>query len=160
MGFPGQGMYNIDPSMNMQMMFNPQGSGNDPQNQQFGMLPTNQFTMMQNQLMGMQLQQQQQQSYNMQPTTINFKQLEKMQDGTQQHVNSTLTVYQQDSAMEVSKSVNEISSLFNNGENDQAFMIMSKLKEQGKIQFQISKNQMGGAQNQVENAEQQITQAK
>jgi len=33
MTFPGQGMYNMDPnSMNMQMMFNPQGSGNDPQN--------------------------------------------------------------------------------------------------------------------------------
>lgn len=30
MGFAGQGMYNIDPNMNMQMMFNPQGSGNDP----------------------------------------------------------------------------------------------------------------------------------
>jgi hypothetical protein len=39
MGFPGQGMYNMDPNMNMQMMFNPQGSGNDPQNQQFGMMP-------------------------------------------------------------------------------------------------------------------------
>ena len=32
MGFPAQNMYNIDPNMNMQMMFNPQGSGNDPQN--------------------------------------------------------------------------------------------------------------------------------
>ena len=54
MTFPGQGMYNMDPnSMNMQMMFNPQGSGNDPQNQQFGMLPNN---IMQN-LMGIQFQQ-------------------------------------------------------------------------------------------------------
>ena len=57
MGFPSQNMYNIDPNMNMQMMFNPQGSGNDPQNQQFGMIP-NQFMQMQNQLMGIQLQQQ------------------------------------------------------------------------------------------------------
>ena len=38
---------------------------------------------MQNQLMGMQLQQQQA-SYNMQPTVINFKNVEKMPDGTQQ----------------------------------------------------------------------------
>jgi hypothetical protein len=51
MGFAGQGMYNIDPNMNMQMMFNPQGSGNDPQNQQFGMIP-NQFMQMQNLMMG------------------------------------------------------------------------------------------------------------
>lgn len=63
MGFPGQGMYNIDPNMMNMQMFNPQGSGNDPQNQQFGMMP-NQFMQMQNQLMGMQLQQQQA-SYNM-----------------------------------------------------------------------------------------------
>ena len=82
MGFPGNGMYNMDPNMNMQMMFNSQGSGNDPQNQQFGMLP-NQLMQMQS-LMGLQMQQQQQQaSFPMQPTVINFKSLEKMSDGSQ-----------------------------------------------------------------------------
>ena len=33
MGFPGQGMNYMDPQMNLMMNFNPQGSGNDPQNQ-------------------------------------------------------------------------------------------------------------------------------
>lgn len=55
MGFPAQGMY-MDPNMNMQMVFNTQGTGQDPQSQQFhqaGMMP-NQFMHMQN-LMGMQM---------------------------------------------------------------------------------------------------------
>ena len=93
----------------------------------------------------------------MQPTVINFKNVEKMPDGTQQHVNNTLSISQMEQTMEASKSINEVCGLINNGDNDQAFMILSKLKDQGKIQFQINKGQMA---NQVENAEQQITQAK
>lgn len=55
--------------------------------------------------------------------------------------------------MESQKQVQEVCGLINNGDNEQAFMILSKLKEQGKIQFNINKNQP--MQNQVENAEQQ-----
>ena len=56
-----------------------------------------------------------------------------MPDGTQQHVNNTLSISQMDQTMEASKSINEVCGLINNGENDQAFMILSKLKDQGKI---------------------------
>jgi hypothetical protein len=59
--------------------------------------------------------------------------------------------------MESNKSITEACNMFNGGDNDQAFMILTKLKDQGKIQFVINKPM----QNQgVENAEQQITQAK
>lgn len=37
--------------------------------------------------------------------------------------------------MEAKQSISEVCGLINNGDNDQAFMILSKLKEQGKIQF-------------------------
>lgn len=80
-----------------------------------------------------------------------------MPDGQQQLVNNTLTINQMEQSIESSKSINEVNSLFMNGENDQAFKILTKLSEQGKIQFQINKaGQMG--QNQVENAETQIQQ--
>lgn len=62
-----------------------------------------------------------------------------------------------DQSIDATKQINETCSLLNNGDNDQAFIMLSKLKDAGKIQFQISKSQM---QNQVENAEQQIIQAK
>jgi len=37
--------------------------------------------------------------------------------------------------MEANKSINEVCGLINNGDNDSAFLILQKLKEQGKIQF-------------------------
>ena len=138
------------------MMFNPQGSGNDPQNQQFGMIP-NQLMQMQG-LMGFSMQQQQQQaSFPMQPTVINFKSLDKMADGTQQQVNNTLSINQMEQSIEANKQISEVCGLINNGENDQAFMMLTKMKDQGKIQFQINKNQMQNMQNPVENAEQPNT---
>lgn len=100
------------------------------------MIPNN-FMQMQN-LMGMQLQQQQQQQqqqYNMQPTVINFKSLEKLADGSQQQMNNSLTINQIEQSMEATKQINETCSLLNQGDNDQAFMMLSKLKDQGKIQF-------------------------
>lgn len=99
---------------------------------------------------------QHQASYPMQPTVINFKSLEKMADGSQQQVNSTLSINQIEQSMDANKQISEVCGLINNGDNDQAFMMLSKLKDQGKIQFQINKNQAGP----VENAEQQTTLAK
>jgi len=79
MGMPAQGLY-MDP--NMQMMFN-QNAAQDPQNAQFqhGMMP-NQFMHMQK-MMGMQMQQQ----MGGLPTIVNFKDIEKAQDGSSQQVN-------------------------------------------------------------------------
>ena len=71
----------------------------------------------------------------MQPTVINFKKLENMPDGSQQHVNSTLSINQMEQTIEANKSIQEVCGLINSGENDQAFMMLTKLKEQGKIQF-------------------------
>jgi len=93
------------------------------------MIP-NQFMQMQN-LMGLQMQHQA--SYPMQPTVINFKSLEKMADGSQQQVNSTLSINQIEQSMEANKQISEVCGLINNGDNDQAFMMLSKLKDQGKI---------------------------
>lgn len=43
-------------------------------------------------------------------------------------------------SIEANKQINEVCGLINNGENDQAFMMLTKMKDQGKIQFQINKN--------------------
>lgn len=80
-----------------------------------------------------------------------------MNDGSQQQVNNTLTINQIEQSIEATKQINETCNMLNQGDNEQAFMMLSKLKDQGKIQFQIQKNQMP---NQVENAEQQIIQSK
>lgn len=93
----------------------------------------------------------------MQPTVINFKSLDKMADGTQQQVNNTLSINQMEQSIEANKQISEVCGLINNGENDQAFMMLTKMKDQGKIQFQINKNQMQNMQNPVENAEQPNT---
>lgn len=47
-----------------------------------------------------------------------------------------------DQSIDATKQINETCSLLNNGDNDQAFIMLSKLKDAGKIQFQISKSQM------------------
>ena len=91
----------------------------------------------------------------MQPTVINFKKLETLQDGTQQHVNNTVSINPMDQTMEAQKQISDICALINNGDSDQALMMLTKLKDQGKIQFSINKN--NAMQNQVENAEQQAT---
>lgn len=72
-------------------------------------------------------------------------------------VNSTLSISQLEQSIEANKAISEVCALINNGDNDQAQMMLNKMKEQGKIQFQINKNQM---QSPVENAEQQTTLAK
>lgn len=96
--------------------------------------------------MGMQLQQQQQQQqqaqYNMQPTIFNFKSIEKMPDGSQHQVSNSLTINVLDQSMDSGKQVTEICQLLNSGDNDQAYLTLNKLKEQGKIQYQIQKNQI------------------
>ena len=71
----------------------------------------------------------------MQPTVINFKNFEKLPDGSQQQVNNTLSISPMEQTLEANKSINEVCTLINNGETDQAFMVLSKLKDQGKIQF-------------------------
>ena len=125
------------------------------------MMP-NQFMHMQN-IMGMQMQ-----AYNQGglPTIVHFKNIEKLQDGTSQQVNRSMTISPMEQSADVQSRIKEVCSLLNGGQNEQAFSKLGQLSDEGKVQFQISKDteqeKVVGAQmqKQFENTEQQVTQSK
>lgn len=125
------------------------------------MMP-NQFIHMQN-IMGMQMQ-----AYNQGglPTIVHFKNIEKLQDGTSQQVNRSMTISPMEQSADVQSRIKEVCSLLNGGQNEQAFSKLGQLSDEGKVQFQISKDteqeKVVGAQmqKQFENTEQQVTQSK
>lgn len=91
----------------------------------------NQFMHMQN-IMGMQMQ-----AYNSGglPTVVHFKNVEKLQDGTSQQVNRSMTISPMEQSVDVQNRIKEVCSLLNGGQNEQAFSKLGQLSDEGKVQF-------------------------
>lgn len=124
MGFPNQGMY-IDP---MQMLMN--NSQFDGQQFPPSMMGNNQFM---NQM-------QSQQPFNnmMQmppPISLKFTQVQNMQDGSCQNVDSQLTIQQMDQAYEVTQRIKQAVDFISNNALNDGFSELIKLMNEKKLTY-------------------------